>query len=260
MRSLMLLLTALVLLPISALADSALPFMKDLAGDTDLPRPWGISIDFYTMEQDYDIKDLQFALPGITLGDPSQIDVSNDVVHYDIQADAWLLPFLNVFGIIGKVNTDTLVDLSKVEIIGLPFSLGKLPVSFDGTVYGLGFTLVYGTGNWFTSATTTYTKTSTSGVLDSSVDSFSVQPRLGLIRDNWRFWIGGMYLDVDEKHSGIFDLPVIGGVPFSVELATKDNWNYATGVGYVFSDRANLSLELGFGSRTHTLFNFNVRF
>ena len=258
MRGLILLLAAL--LPLSASAGSALPFMKDLAGDTELPRPWGISIDFYTMDQDYDIKDLQFALPGISLGDPSQIEVTNEVMHYDIQADVWLLPFLNVFGLIGKVNSDTLVDLSKVEITGLPFSLGTLPVSIDGTVYGLGFTLVYGTENWFVSATTTYTETSTSGVLDSSVDSLAIQPRIGLIRDNWRFWAGSMYLDVDEKHSGTFDLPIIGDVPFSVELATKDNWNYGAGVGYVFSDRANLSFELGFGSRTHTLFNFNVRF
>ena len=240
MRGLILLLAAL--LPLSASADSALPFMKDLAGDTELPRPWGISIDFYTMDQDYDIKDLQFALPGITLGDPSQIEVTNEVMHYDIQADVWLLPFLNVFGLIGKVNSDTLVDLSKVEITGLPFRLA------------------YGTENWFVSATTTYTKTSTSGALDSSVDSLAIQPRIGLIRDNWRFWAGSMYLDVDEKHSGTFDLPIIGDVPFSVELATKDNWNYGAGVGYVFSDRANLSFELGFGSRTHTLFNFNVRF
>ena len=258
MRGLILLLAAL--LPLSASADSALPFMKDLAGDTELPRPWGISIDFYTMDQDYDIKDLQFALPGISLGDPSQIEVTNEVMHYDIQADVWLLPFLNVFGLIGKVDSDTLVDLSKVEITGLPFSLGTLPVSVDGTVYGLGFTLVYGTENWFVSATTTYTETSTSGVLDSSVESLAIQPRIGLIRDNWRFWAGSMYLDVDEEHSGIFDLPVIGDVPFSVELATKDSWNYGAGVGYVFSDRANLSFELGFGSRTHTLFNFNVRF
>jgi len=194
MRGLILLLATL--LPLSASADSALPFMKDLAGDTELPRPWGISIDFYTMDQDYDIKDLQFALPGISLGDPSQIEVTNEVMHYDIQADVWLLPFLNVFGLIGKVDSDTL----------------------DGTVYGLGFTLVYGTDNWFVSATTTYTETSTSGVLDSSVDSLAIQPRIGLIRDSWRFWAGSMYLDVDEKHSGTFDLPIIGGVPFSVTV------------------------------------------
>ncbi len=120
--------------------------------------------------------------------------------------------------------------------------------------------MVYGTENWFASATTTFTKTSTSGALDSSVDSLSIQPRIGLIRDSWRFWVGSMYLDVDERHNGIFDLPIIGEVPFSVELATRDNWNYAAGVGYVFSDRTNLSLELGFGARDHTLFNFNLRF
>lgn len=39
MRGLILLLAAL--LPLSAPADSVLPFMKDLAGDTELPRPWG---------------------------------------------------------------------------------------------------------------------------------------------------------------------------------------------------------------------------
>jgi len=249
-----------VIFPLTSLAESALPFMKDIAGDRELPRPWGIGIDFYTMDQDYDIKDLQFALPGVTLGDPSQIKVSNEVMHFDLKADVWLLPFLNVFGIVGKVDVDTLVDFSDAEITGLPVSLGTLPVSFDGTVYGLGFTLVYGSENWFTSVTTTYTETNTSSGLDSSVESLSVQPRLGLLRNNWRFWVGGMYLDTDEKHSGIFELPFIGDVPFAIDLVTKDNWNYSGGVGYVFSDRANLSFELGFGNRTHTLFNLNVRF
>jgi hypothetical protein len=258
MRRLSLLL--LLLVPLQSVADSALPFMKDLAGDTELPRPWGIGVDFYTMEQDYDIKNLQFVLPGISLDDPSLVDVTNEVDHYDIQGDVWLLPFLNVFGVIGKVNTDTLVDFSKVEIIGLPFQLPTLPVSFDGTVYGLGFTLVYGTENWFTSVTSTWTETDVSGDFDTNVSSLAVQPRVGLLRNNWRFWLGAMYLEVDEKHSGLVELPFLGEVPFAVELVTKDNWNYAAGVGYVFSDRANLSLELGFGNRQHTLFNFNVRF
>jgi long-subunit fatty acid transport protein len=69
-----------------------------------------------------------------------------------------------------------------------------------------------------------------------------------------------MYLKTDEKHSGVFPLPVIGDVPFEIELESKDKWNYAVGAGYAFNDRVNLSLELGFGNRTHTLFNFNVRF
>jgi hypothetical protein len=227
-----------VLLPLSSSAESSLPFLKDMAGDRDLPRPWGLGIDFFTMDQDYDVKDLTFALPGVSLGDPSQIKVENEVQHFDIKGDVWLLPFLNVFGIIGKVDIDTYVDFSNADISNLPIDLGVLPVSFDGTVYGGGFTLAYGTESWFTSLTTTFTSTDTSGDFKSSVDSTSVQPRIGLLRENWRFWV----------------------VPFEVELESKDSWNYAIGAGYVFNDRADLSFEAGFGDRTHTLFNLNVRF
>ncbi|MDX2428445.1 MAG: hypothetical protein QNK22_07115 [Xanthomonadales bacterium] len=259
MRGLILLLVAL--LPLSSMADSGLPFLKDMAGDRDLPRPWGIGFDFYTMDQDYDIKSLNFALPGVSIGDPNDIKVTNEVKHYDIQADAWILPFLNVFGIVGRVSIDTLVDFSQAEITP-PIPLGTVPVSFNGTVWGGGFTLAYGTERWFTSVTTTFTKTSTSGDLDSKVNSTSVQPRIGLLRNGFRFWVGGMYLDTDEKHSGIFDLglPGLDSIPFEVELKSKDNWNYAVGAGYVFNDRFNLSLEAGFGNRTHSLFNFNFRF
>jgi len=260
MRALILLLA--VILPLSSWADSGLPFMKELAGDAKLPRPWGIGLDFYTMDQDYDIKNLEFALPGVGVGDPSKIGVTNEMQHFDLKGDVWLLPFLNVFGLVGRMSADTVVDLSTADVIGLPpgINLGKLPVSFDGTVYGAGFTLAYGGDSWFTSLTTTFTKTSTSGDLDSTVKSTTVQPRIGLLRNSWRFWVGGMYLDTDEKHSGVFELPFIGDVPFAVELVTKDSWNYTVGLGYVFNDRADLSFELGFGNRTHTLFNLNARF
>ena len=39
-----------------------------------------------------------------------------------------------------------------------------------------------------------------------------------------------------------------------------DAWNYAVGLGHVFSPQATLYLELGFGDRDHTLFNFTYRF
>lgn len=259
MRGLILLLA--VLIPFSSLADSRLPFLKDkIPDDIPLPGPWGIGGDFYTMDQDYNLKSLTFSLPGVTVPDASQIKVTNEVEHLDIQGDVWLLPFLNIFGILGRVNIDTVVDFSQAEIEGLPITLGDLPVKFDGTVYGGGFTLAYGAKKWFATVTTTFTKTNTSGDLDSKVKSTSVQPRVGLIRDSWRFWLGAMYLKTDETHSGSFDLPYIGPVPFAVELETKDKWNYVVGAGYAFGDRAALRFEYGFGPRTHTLFNFVVRF
>jgi hypothetical protein len=81
-----------------------------------------------------------------------------------------------------------------------------------------------------------------------------------LVRDKWTFWVGGLYLDTDEKHSGTIDLPVLGAVPFAVELKGADKWNTAVGAGYVFSPKAMLTMEVGFGKRDHTLFNFTYRF
>jgi hypothetical protein len=137
-----------------------------------------------------------------------------------------------------------------------------LPVSYDGTVYGAGINLLYGSDRWFAALNSTWTDTSLSGDFDSSVSSFTAQPRIGLIKDKWTFWVGGMYLDTEEKHSGTIELPIPGipPVPFLVELETLEAWNYAVGVGHVFSPKATLYLEIGFGDRDHTLFNFTYRF
>jgi hypothetical protein len=267
MRSLLIALA--LLMPMTANAESRLPFLKDKVGDIGLPRPWGIGIDFYTMDQDYKIDFLQFDLPGVTLGDPSLLGVTNDVQHFDIKIDAWILPFLNIFGILGHVESDTVIDLSKAPIQGLPIPLSALPFSTDGSVIGLGFTLAYGGDNWFTTITTTRTEADLGGSFDSNVDSTTIQPRLGLVRGQWQYWIGGLFLDTEESHKGTVELPlgvdqngvpVLVPLPFNVVLGGADDWNTAIGARHVFSEHASLTFELGLGDRSHTLFNFTYRF
>jgi hypothetical protein len=237
-------------------------FMKDMLNETEFFDPWGVGLDFFTMEQDYKIKKLQFDLPGVDITDPSLIGVTNDLNHYDLKFDVWLTPFLNVFALLGRVDADTYVDLGAVPVTGLPVELGVLPVSYEGTVYGGGVNLVYGTERWFVALNNTWTGTNLSGNFDSSVSAFISQPRIGLVKDRWTFYAGGMYLDTTEKHSGTIALPIPGIPPvaFDVELESADKWNYAVGIFHVFSPRAHLLLEYGFGDRTHTLFNFTYRF
>ena len=253
----------------SVLAESRLPFMRDLAGDHELPKPWGISLDFYTMDQNYDLDFLQFELPGISLDDPSLLDVTNSVQHFDIKLDAWILPFLNVFGIIGALDADTLVGVTRA---GLDIPVDALPVAYDGTVYGLGFTLAAGGENWFASLTTTATDTSLSGGFESDVSSLTEQLRIGLNRGDWQYFLGAMYLDTDESHKGTITIPFLGVdddgipdfsdavVPFAVELSGSDKVNYAIGVHHQLSESFDLTFEIGFGDREHTLFNIGYRF
>ena len=101
-------------------------FMKDLVDDGDFFAPWGIGIDFFTMDQDYDIKSMELNVPALGGDidiDPSQVQVTNKLQHYDLKLDAWITPFLNVYGLIGRVDADTVVDLGSVVVPGL----GSLP-------------------------------------------------------------------------------------------------------------------------------------
>jgi len=237
-------------------------FMKDMVNETEFFAPWGIGVDFLTMDQDYSIKSLQFDLPGVDISDASLISVANELNHYDLKFDVWLTPFLNVFALVGRIDADTSVDLSQVPITGLPVQLGVLPVSYDGTVYGGGVNLVYGAPHWFVAVNNTWTGTNLSGDFDSSVSAFTSQPRIGLIKNRWSFYVGGLYLNATEKHKGTIALPIPGIPPvaFDVELESADKWNYAVGIFHIFSPKATLLLEYGFGDRNHTLFNFTYRF
>jgi hypothetical protein len=237
-------------------------FLKSMVGEGDFFAPWGIGVDLYTMQQDYGIRALEFDLPGLEIPDPSAIGVSNEVQHYDLKLDVWLTPFLNVYGLLGQLDANTYVDFSNVPIVGLPGGLGTLLVEYDGTVYGLGANLVYGTDRWFIAVNSTWTDTDLSGDFDSSVETFTAQPRIGLVFDSWVAWVGAMYLNTEETHSGTIDLPLPGlpPVPFYVELESQDDWNYGVGVGKVFGPRAHMSFEVGFGDRKHTLLNLTYRF
>lgn len=265
------LISLMMLVPLTAAAQESVSvssngplFMKDMLDGKEFFAPWGIGLDYFTIDQDYDIKSLNFDLPGFEIDDLSLVGVSNELQNYDLKVDVWVTPFLNVFGLLGRINADTYVDLRNFPIDASGNTLGIQRVPYNGTVYGGGFTLIYGTESWFVSVNNTWTGTNLGGDFDSSVSAYTAQPRIGLIRDKWTFYAGGMYLDTNEEHSGIIELNFPGSapipVPFDVELESQNNWNYTAGVFYAFSPNSHILLEYGFGDRNHTLFNFTYRF
>lgn len=257
-----LLVAALLVLPGLAHADgdSVFPLLREIAGDRELPKPYGVSADFVTMYQNYDIQSLAFQLPGVSLSDPNVIGVKNSVREGDLKFDTWVLPFLNVFGVYGHVSADTRVDLSHVPVTGLPFNLGTLNISYSGQSYGGGFTLVYGVDKFFGSVTGTYVDTNLSGDFDSSVHSKSWQPRIGYADGAWAYWVGGLYLDLSEHHHGNIVLPVVGGVPFDVRLREEKKFSPTAGARYRFSDSSDIHVEFGGGDRKVTMINMAYRF
>ncbi len=257
---------AVLVLPLSAQADAL--FGNDMAGDRNLPRTWGIGIDYFSMDQPYQIDSLSFFPPVLPITDPSLLDVNNEIDHIDLKIDVWVLPFLNLFGIYGQIDGDTTIDLSSLGL-PLPPDVQTLRIGYDGDVYGGGAVLAFGGDKWFGSVTATFTDTSIGGDFNSSVEATTIQPRIGLrFGDHTEVWIGGYIIDAEEKHSGtiIVDLgPFIPpGVPFplefDVDFSQAEDFNFSVGMHMMLTDAWETTIEVGGGDRRTVLANLTYRF
>jgi len=252
----------MILNPLTLLAAEEGSTKKWSRDDAELPLKFGIGIDFFAMNQPYAIKSLAFSAPGLPLPpvNTSNIDVQNEIRHVDIKLDAWVLPFLNVFGILGKVDGTTTVDLASA---GLPLPISSIDIDIDGNVYGGGATLAIANERFFGTLTTALTNTSLKGDYESSLKTISVQPRAGYYKNNYQVWLGGLYLNTDEKHTGTIPLNLGGPSPipvtFDVILDDKQAFSPTLGGSYNFNKHFSLTVEAGFGDRTPFLANLTYR-
>ena len=134
---------------------SALPLGKSLAAGNELPLPLGVSANVYYLEQDMEAQSISIDVPPMPLpgGPPLQLPpglpasttkLESRATSTTAKIDAWLLPFLNVYGVAGYVDGET--NASGFSVAGLPPQVaGLLPnsfsVTYSGPVYGGGATL-----------------------------------------------------------------------------------------------------------------------
>jgi hypothetical protein len=216
----------------------------------DLPLPFGIGINYYRQCQGYDLTSLRVnVLPG-DLSALEGIAIDNRVSEMNAKLDYWVLPFVNVFGIVGVVDGKTDVDTDLIP---------GLTVDYEGGIYGGGITLAGGWDRYFVTLTAALTETE----LDtsrSSVNAWVVSPKAGMTGNWGAAWIGGMYQQTDERHEGSLTLPIYGTVDYEVEFEQKEAWNASLGYTTVIGDLCQVDLEAGFGDRTHASVSATYRF
>ena len=111
-----------------------LPLNKGMAGDTDLPLPFGIGVIGYWQEQDLKPKSINLiaalsdnafdlkTIGGTDLSNPGVTDIENlsfplplnatataakvesEVDSYSGRIDGWIFPFFNLYGVFGRVD------------------------------------------------------------------------------------------------------------------------------------------------------------
>ncbi len=236
-----------------------LPFAQSQTklSDIEIPNKLGFGLSLYHQEQPYQIKSLELGIPGLDAPALENLPVENRTVSTHFRVDYWLLPFLNVFGLIGTIDSTTEVNLRGFDI-GLPIGLDNLSIDIDGTVYGAGLVLAVGGKSWFGAVAYDYTNTDLD-VATSTIEAQIVTPKIGLHFDGGAVWVGAMYQDVEERHEGTYDLPQIGPVPFKVVLEGREPWSYIIGGTAGLSDHFVLILQGGFGDRKSALITLEYR-
>lgn len=224
----------------------------------ELPNPVGLGVTFYSQNQPYETESMAVQYPGVDQGLLQNLNIENETTTFHLRLDYWVLPFLNVFGLGGNIDSSTRIELSQVEL-GLPITLDDLIVNLDGTMFGLGGVLAFGGKKWF--GTVAYQLTETNlKESDSAVSAWVLTPKVGRRFNGGAGWIGGMYQQAQEEHNGIFDMPGIGDIPYEVKLREQQPWNVVAGATYGITRHWIVTAQAGFGERVSALGMFEYRF
>jgi len=220
----------------------------------DLPRPFGVGGAFQLNGRDFAVDEVRLAFANGTTLDVDDVLTVDTVAATDNRyigfvADAWILPFFNVFFIAGDGQSDSDVDI-EVDV-GVPFvpnAQVTADVDVGGRLLGGGGTLA---GEWrsiFFSVGVMYLST-TSDAIDGDYESYTITPRIGYRFDpnpNLRVatWVGARYFDAEKTVDGTLELPLVEPVDFSFRLTPLTNWEAAIGGSVILAERWQSILEL----------------
>jgi hypothetical protein len=260
------------------LSDS-LPLGKSLAAGVELPLSLGVSANVFFMEQDMAAQSISLDIPPLALptglvelppGLPATADkLESRATSTTAKLDAWLLPFLNVYGVAGYVDGETVA--SGFSVNGLPPAMASLlpssfSIAYSGPIYGAGITLAAGYNHYFALLDANYTE-SDLDIGESTIEAFVVSPRIGITGNlgglEGSLYVGAMYQDIDENQNGTVNFPVMGqAVPvgYRVISEAENKWNYLVGANLKASESWNYGIEVGFSDRTHAMATLNYRF
>jgi hypothetical protein len=190
-----------------------------------LPYSAGVSVNYFWQESSIVIDNLYVGFNNGTQYNLDQIVRFNDATAsasaLNVRPDIWLFPFLNVYGILGKVNTSTAINAglwvpdannnwSEIYTFG---STAK----FNGTTFGLGLTPTIGIGGGWLALDMNVAWTDLEA-LEKPAMSFVFGPRMGKTfklnkpESNLTFWTGAFRVHLKSETKGSLALSeVISG-------------------------------------------------
>ena len=222
----------------------------------DLPLPFGFGLTYTYIHQNMVVSDVKIE------GKPLNLTIRDaaTTTHTGVfRADAWVFPFLNVYGLLGETAgvTKPKVAFSNGRVLGSD-------VDYNRFSYGGGLTVAGGWKAFFLTLDANYTtgdivSKEKGQVGDEPIESFTLSPRFGMLMSSGQLgtgslWVGGMCLvatsEIHDKidlksHPRLANLIGQDVLQFSVRVKPKDQWNLLVGGNWEINKRWPLTAEVG---------------
>jgi hypothetical protein len=238
-----------------------------------LPRPFGVSVGYMHQDQPFDVDDIfvngvDVKTPGLAVVD----EVQNEETTFTVRFDAWLLPFWNVYGLLGKTDGEAVgpmqLDLGVIfpGLCGLPGNNCNIDTTFEidyeADVVGLGTTIAGGYKDFFGMIDINYSEADLD-IAVTDAEATVISARVGWNGKLGGFmgvlWVGAMYQDIEQ----VLDLEIDIGdniLNVSIDQSTQEPLNYVVGGQWDINRSFSVLAELGFGERRSEMLNLTYRF
>lgn len=273
--------------------DRLFPILGDLVRQQgiDVPLPFGFSVAY--RNQDMDVGFSDFNIMGLNLNeffDPESSIGTVNAESYSLRADINILPFWNVFGYIGKVNVDAVVDAQytgkmkdvfedKLGVVGGRLACAavasqgvdvcspsevNVPLHLEYDLVGVGTTLSVGYKEFFASVTASYSQTRLEGNDQWGDGILTIQPMLGYQFLDYRaqVFIGAEYQGIKPTMEGNLGYIDALGREFTYDVGVELNkWAYLIGFNKQIGKNLNFTALYNKGeTRSALTLNLSYRF
>jgi len=262
------------------------------------PNKFGVSVHSFFYNQDFygteprmvgEVEGEHAPIPVSVIVDSMEQNTSVMEFKTQIRPNIWVLPFLNIYGIVGytagQVTPNIRVTQFTVEIINeadtthIPFdtsfSITEKPV-FHGPSFGAGMTLSLGFSRFFLIVDYNFSMSNPLQV-ETILNSLLIAPKFGMLFGNKggqmksALWIGAMGYYNDQFFSGELDVRDIYrdledltgryiDYRGDVKAYEGQQWNFIFGGTWMFNEYNTLSFEVGVYPRMQASLTFNRSF
>lgn len=221
----------------------------------ELPLPYGAALVLTGLkDRQIEVTDVRLGLegnPGASISDFVHLGSSSDVFNANFKADLFVLPFLDVYALLGYVHNES--DTHASITISTPgggetvFDR-RIPTELDGFVGGLGLALAGGYQNFFLVADVSYIQSDLG--FDDKFDATIATVRAGYRGKigtlPLQMWLGVGSWDTAATAVGHTDLPDGSRFVFEADQRPHTEWMYDVGSNLEFSKRFQLVADVGF--------------